>query len=355
MTAAQDRSSLAGAGAQRVSGLDHWRFVLATWVVLGHVGFIPIPDAWKSGPYGLVVRGLYNNLFNGPAAVIVFFVISGFCIHFPFRRPGPLDLVAFYARRHVRIATPVAAMLLISRPMGVEVPVLGDSILWSLICEEAYYTLYPLIRRAGQRWGFWRLWGATYLVALGMVIALGAKFGNYPDYGWKLNWVLGLPCWVLGCQLATACDGLLERRPVPTRVRIWAWRMGMWALASALSVARFHSPLTYPWTLNLFAVVAFLWLREEITFAGRAGPGVFERAGRGSYSLYLFHLTALALYRWVALPVPHPVLEWALRVGTVYALCAAFYFAVERPSHRAARWLGGRILALRARSSSAMA
>jgi peptidoglycan/LPS O-acetylase OafA/YrhL len=278
--------------------------------------------------------------------VIVFFVISGFCIHFPFRKPGSLDLVAFYARRHVRIATPVAAMLLVSRPLGLQTPVLGDSILWSLICEEVYYTLYPLIRGAGQRWGFWRLWGATYAVSLGMVAALGTRFGNYPDYGWQLNWVLGLPCWILGCQLAAVCDGLLERT-APARARIWLWRMGMWALSSALSVARYHSPLKYPWTLNLFAVVAFLWLREEIAFARHRGAGAFESAGKGSYSLYLFHLTAIALYRWVALPVPNVWLEWALRVGTVYLLCGAFYFAVEKPSHRAARWLGGKILSLR--------
>jgi peptidoglycan/LPS O-acetylase OafA/YrhL len=127
----------------------------------------------------------------------------------------------------------------------------------------------------------------------------------------------------------------------------------MWALASGLNLMRFHSTLTFPWTLNVFAVVAFLWLREEITFARQKGPGLFERAGRASYSLYLFHVTAVALYRFAALPVLDHRLVWMLISASIYALCTLFYFAVERPSHRAARWIGVKILALRASHAAA--
>jgi len=33
----------------------------------------------------LILRGVITNLFCGPAAVTVFFVIKGFCFHFPQR------------------------------------------------------------------------------------------------------------------------------------------------------------------------------------------------------------------------------------------------------------------------------
>src|SRR5580704_8707351 len=68
----------------RVLPISSIRFVLAAWVALGHFG-IPILQAPQQGRILWVVRGLVNNAVSGQAAVIVFFVISGFCIHFPNR------------------------------------------------------------------------------------------------------------------------------------------------------------------------------------------------------------------------------------------------------------------------------
>lgn len=65
-----------------IHGLDAIRFVCAFWVYMGHYGAPPLPASIdKSTTWGLLATGIYNNLTPGPAAVIVFFVISGFCIN----------------------------------------------------------------------------------------------------------------------------------------------------------------------------------------------------------------------------------------------------------------------------------
>src|ERR1700680_1198420 len=72
-------------GIAHVLPISSLRFVLAIWVVAGHYG-LPI---FREGPkerLSWAVRALFNNSINGPAAVTIFFVISGFCIHFPNRQ-----------------------------------------------------------------------------------------------------------------------------------------------------------------------------------------------------------------------------------------------------------------------------
>ena len=61
----------------RVEIIDVFRFFAALWVMLGHAGPFPLLEGvTKDHVSGLIVRGIYNNLFVGPPAVIVFFVIS---------------------------------------------------------------------------------------------------------------------------------------------------------------------------------------------------------------------------------------------------------------------------------------
>ena len=74
------------ASAQRIVGLDSIRFVCAFIVLVDHLGLTP--DRIHGQSLRLldrVLSGTYNSLFNGPETVIVFFVIIGFCIHFPCR------------------------------------------------------------------------------------------------------------------------------------------------------------------------------------------------------------------------------------------------------------------------------
>jgi peptidoglycan/LPS O-acetylase OafA/YrhL len=92
----------------RLVGIDSIRFICALTVMCGHLGLVNIrPLAADYREFQSLAIGLYNNLFYGPAAVIVFFIISGFCINYPFSSgKRALNLGGFYTRRFLRIGPP---------------------------------------------------------------------------------------------------------------------------------------------------------------------------------------------------------------------------------------------------------
>jgi peptidoglycan/LPS O-acetylase OafA/YrhL len=329
-------SSATARESSRVRGLDAWRFWCALWVVFGHFGFLPLTEGVDLGSFaGRVSRALYNNLVSGPAAVIVFFVISGFCIHYPYRRATSISPVApFYARRYLRILIPVAAAVLISNPLGYNMDLLGASIIWSLICEEIYYFLYPLVLlRLRNRFGWRRMIAASYVISI--PLALTNLSGDYPAFGAQLTWLLGLPCWLLGCDLAESYDGLAAAPR--SRVPILWWRIGALGLSMVASILRFHSPLKYPLTLNPFAFYVYFWLREELVAAKDRPVGWAERAGVFSYSLYLMHPAAEQVWERLHVPKLGSGVTWILMSLFIVAFAYVFYLVVERPSHRFAR------------------
>src|ERR1035437_1907939 len=165
-----------------VSGLDSIRFICALWVFFGHgaAPAIPNPFVDDSAAY-FAFRGFFGNLWSGPAAVIVFFVISGFCIHYPFagsnKRPR---LKEFYTRRFLRLFIPVCAAVPLSRLVGVCLTPFQDAILWSLLAELIYYLCYPFLQGAHLRFGSWRgIVTASFAVAFA-VVATNPSAGNYP-------------------------------------------------------------------------------------------------------------------------------------------------------------------------------
>src|ERR1700744_1621996 len=119
--------------AGRVLPISSIRFILAMWVVVGHFG-IPILAEQQHGALLQAARFLRNNAINGPAAVIVFFVVSGFCIHFPNRAGLTVrSWKAYYARRYLRILIPMTVAVLLALPLKMQFGLFTDSILWSLL------------------------------------------------------------------------------------------------------------------------------------------------------------------------------------------------------------------------------
>jgi peptidoglycan/LPS O-acetylase OafA/YrhL len=322
---------------------------MALTVVLGHFP-APLGRDYLSNPY---LRLLIHNCFCGPAAVIVFFVVSGFCIHYPQRRGRPLsDIRSFYARRYIRILIPVAVAMAVAATVHYRLRMFNGSILWSLVCEEIYYALYPGLLRMSRRLARgprltrgseWLIMvGVAYLLALMLVLSQGAGNGEYPVYPDWLEWVLGLPCWLLGCLMAERYDSW-GGKPFGFRQYggIWAWRFIVWSASVLMSVLRFHSWLTYPWTLDIFALLAFAWLERELFEAkdrDTTQRSMFDRGGHMSFSLYLMHLPMAILYRTM-FGLETSVPEFMRMLGFVLVATWVFYRAVEQPSHNVARSL----------------
>lgn len=329
---------------ERVCGLDSLRFVCALWVVFSHFGFVPLGGLLAgSSPAIVLLRGGYNNLFCGVAAVIIFFVISGFCIHFPYRRAAAVPAAAFLARRYLRIGIPcLIVWVVILRWKSNKAVEFYNAVMWSLVAECIYYSVYPLLFHLLRKWG-WRLVVAANLVAF-MVIATRPHAMNYFEYGPWRTWVVGLPCWLLGCMLAGEYS---MAKPAPAPRLIWSWRALIWLLASLCSMLRFHGGIGFPWTLNFFAIACFFWLRLELRWFAHHPPSrALEFAGSWSYSLYLCHVPAFVFaiqylgLEWLGLQV-----NWLVQLITCLGLSYLFYLTVEHTAHQLGRYAGKKLQA----------
>lgn len=355
-------------GRERVPGLDTLRFFCALWVVFAHIPPFPTNQfLGKDNLLELALRGVLKNLFCGPAAVTVFFVISGFCIHFPQRNGRPLAWVAFYAQRFIRIGIPFAFAVTIGYLAGLKGLQIGwesfrigsehrqeaeqaASILWSLVAEMTYYALYP-----GLLWASRRIqWKGVFLLAiLGAlaVLATDPRARFFPHFGNSLTPILGLPSWLLGVFLAEAFHQFKDG--TVSRPAIWAWRLGVIGSASALQALFFHPPsffpyVGYPWTLQFYAVLAFFWLQREIQWWRKNSPvPVFEWLGGWSYSIYLFHVAAPPTVGWLmqllGRPALPPLALALMRNLMVFPVCYLFARIVEFPSWTLARRVGSRL------------
>jgi len=319
-----------------VRGLDSLRFVAAMVVMLGHGAAFPLQSILsKETAAGYFILGVYGNLFYGPAAVILFFLISGFCIHFPYRDLSRgLGLRHFLAGRYVRIGIPMFAISAAYVRSFWDLRSFHDSILWSLVAELIYYTLYPVLRAGFRKWGIAPLVAASYVAAFAVILSSPAR-DYYANYGIEATWILGLPSWLLGCLVAEKYGSCTT----PSVPQVWRRRIGVLACSCMASVLQFHSPIKDPWTLPLLSLLFYLWLRDEAAYySGERLPWAWlEKAGLWSYSLYLCHLPARALYMEHAPEAwPLPV-AWLAMMVFVLLSCWLFYLVVERPSHRLAR------------------
>lgn len=335
---------MTGSEATKVQGLDTLRFVAALWVVFGHCGAFPLTEGLdRTSVVGLMVQGVYGNLFAAVPAVIVFFVISGFCIHYPNRQLTPLKLGPYFARRYLRIGIPLVVAVGLSRPFGVTLTLFQNSILWTLAAELVYYTIYPLLLRLRRRISWDYIISSAYILSYCVVFAR-PQAEDYSPYGVWLNWIIALPCWLLGCRLAEIDFGRDDAWW--SFHRVWYWRLGVWFLSSLCSVMRFHCAIGYPWTLNVFAVAVYYWLQVEIvSYREKGWQRVWEWAGLWSYSLYLMHMIANSAYGLVPAPNLGFNLNWAQRFLFILATSYFFYLLVEKPGHVIARhvslYLGG--------------
>jgi peptidoglycan/LPS O-acetylase OafA/YrhL len=338
------QGAMEGYGMGRIRGLDALRFLCALCVVQGHLrlgGYLVLDKLHGSGMPLHMIKVAFNQGFpipTGPNAVIVFFVISGFCIHFPYAHQKTLNFSQFLVRRYVRVGLPaiLAAVLLYNTGFHS----LPDSVLWSVICEIIYYTIYPLLMAFKQRFGWKPLLVAAYGAAY-VTIALhqGGRYnGDFTSLGVTFTWILGLPCWLLGCILAESH----RRFRSHGRARQWAFRLGMVSLAAVATTLRFYAGIGYFWTQPLLAIAIYGWLGTEIAYFSRRRPWQWlEWCGSWSYSVYLYHAPLALFIANTVLPRLRPGLDMTpkllLEVGTLLVGSYLLSRMVEKPAHELAR------------------
>src|SRR6201996_2270593 len=109
-------------------GVDSIRFVLAFVVMLSHFDNV-YASALKQSTHSIFRNCGYilANAFDGTSAVIAFFIISGFVIHYP-NKNGIPNLTEFWIRRFLRIIIPLAVILVAGSWLGHP----ENAVVWSL-------------------------------------------------------------------------------------------------------------------------------------------------------------------------------------------------------------------------------
>jgi peptidoglycan/LPS O-acetylase OafA/YrhL len=309
----------------RIQGIDSIRFIAAFWVLMTH---IKSPLAWSDNP---VIQMVSFYAFTGTPAVIVFFVISGFCIHYPYTIKA-VNPWRFYQKRGIRIGIPCLVTLIVSQPLHIkEFNFVDGFIFWSLLCELIYYAFYPILRQCRLFISWEEMFALSFGISILCIATHPVIDGWYCSFGPYLNWLVGFPCWLLGCLLAEKCqEG--SWNPFP----IWFWRTTIWGTSSFLMYLQKRGSIGGNWTLNFFAILVFFWLYFEIEHRKLVMPWRFlENLGLGSYSLYLFHIPAYHLCQGLFF---NP--SWICQIIFILGFCYVFYQLVEKPTHQFVKTLG---------------
>lgn len=363
-----------GPGAQlRVHSLDGLRGAAALVVVAYHVlhrVVLPKPllSAWLMSPFGVFV--------NGPGAVHLFFVLSGFVLALTmFRDSGPAGVPRFYVRRLFRIQPPYAFAVLFAWVASIGFPVVGGLAHWfqaDKVGNPCFHIPAYLLPRAmllpsmafGQLPVGWSLqvelvmsaafpilWllGRRIHAAVPLLLGIAAFWVTDPRWrvvGFSFDFAVGLVLFLERERIA----GWIAHVP---RVATGPWIIAgimLLQLPYALTysnqgvalVEQGHAPSTI--VLMSFGSALLIVAAEHFEFfRGLLERPWFRYFGRISYSLYLLHMPVLL---FAICRITGPRLHWAsglVLFAAVLAIsigCAEFAWRwVEEPSIRAGRWL----------------
>jgi peptidoglycan/LPS O-acetylase OafA/YrhL len=319
------------------------------------------------------------------AGVLLFFVISGFCIHSPQARKETRDKARrkgqdgnakglmsdtpqwgrFYVRRGLRIYPPYLVTLFLS---GValaftsdltvaawsrfltSLPMLqnywhpGGQIqtnpsLWSLPVEMELYLVYPLA------WWLGRQVGWAWVLVLAIFVSLAGQWASLNGVRWL---DASFPrFWALWCAGAWVADRRF-RGGLP--IWDWRWSLGFAGLLMAAVISEYRTNLQgfSIWLWGLVGVLAIVWAAGPVPHKSES---FFTRLislaawiGTFSYSLYLIHypLFHLAGHVWQGHFGSKPASILVSLAAVLLAIPVAWVFHrwIEAPSHRLARRLG---------------
>jgi peptidoglycan/LPS O-acetylase OafA/YrhL len=334
-------SAVAG---KRFEELDSLRGIAALWVVVFHLTY-GLSHFWlRDRPELSGAITPFAADIEGPVAVDLFFVISGFVICMTVERSR--TVVDFAASRFARLFPVYWMAVAISTAVGVLLPspqlpvtpgqgivnltMLQDYIgvnpvdpsYWSLSIELGFYGLMATLLLAGQRHRI-----ETFGIAWVTMAFVSPRLLGYLGFA--------IP-WRVSTALALAYANLFYAGILFFRIRTdrftW-WRAGGVVLCLVLRIA-FASPMTIALECAIFAAFA-LCVANRLPVL-RARPLLFF--GAISYSLYVVHqpLGYRVELAFHALGAP-PWLNLAATLGTLLAISSTLTYTVERPATRLIR------------------
>ena len=359
---------------ERLPSLDGLRGVAALVVAFSHVlhtgvpGLVgtseaAYPDQRFPGFGWWLSETPLRLTWAGSAAVIVFFVLSGFVLALPFLRPGSFDARGYYPRRLLRLYLPVWGALALAALLSLAVErtrsagaswflnghamplsaheaaeaalLVGDpatysllTVIWSLEWEVLFSLALPLYLLAAR-------WAARHGVSWALAAASLALVAVAGDRGAGF-----LACFMLGAVMA------FERARV---ARVAAAVSDSRALRVLLPVAAALALAPMWWLGRSAAAVAFgaalavlLALTHE-PLRRVLGWRAVQWLGTRSFSLYLVHEPVVVALGFLMGGTPPPALFVIVALAAALVVADAFLRVVEGPAHALSRDIGRRL------------
>lgn len=360
-----------GSGVHRFEEVDSLRGLAALFVVFFHCLLLwnaPLPwwlaTAMKS-PLSLLVAG--------PQAVYLFFIMSGFVLFLPYKRPKGSSRYSVYVTKRVcRIYLPylpallaaVAADLIFYRPvpgffehvlwvrpfstkvmmehilfLGAYPPYEFNFAFWSLVQEMRVSLIYPAIAFIALRTSL--LQG----LAIGLFLVGVGTFGGVHASIWFWFTLTCAGMFIVGATLARHLDQVMSFM----QVRGGWFRFGVFLFALIplwlVDAQKLWLPRsTWVMPCHVLGVALILVLAlTTVHFKRFLHLSSMRWLGKVSYGLYLLHGTIL--YSLYCLYWPRHNHLAILEIGILLSLglSAVFYQWVELPSMLIGRKLAGRI------------
>jgi peptidoglycan/LPS O-acetylase OafA/YrhL len=356
-----------GGAASRLEYIDGLRALAALWVLLHHAIETSEPTRAMSSK---VIGPVLGTLFFGQFPVMVFLMLSGFCLYFPFIKKNPLpefnvSFRAYLTRRFMRIYPPyfwagVLCLALLAIPgltvgrWSITAPVDGwvvtshlllfhnlipahatkiDYPMWSIGLEWQLYLFFPLLVWAFRRIGALPTIVATLLIAA----ALRATYRDMPPgigpifRDGPLAYLMIFAAGMLAAKLSVGRETLR----LPRWVLFGVFGLGLLAVRFGSGNGLVHDLAT---TGAFFCLLLLATDGNSATARFLSNPWLV-RIGFFSYSLYLVHAPILHL-TWMALrplDLSHDAMFAGLvLLGTPLSLSLSYGFHVlfERPFMR---------------------
>ena len=295
--------------------------------------------------------------------VLLFFVISGFCIHYPQAgHLNKLNLRNYVCRRFFRIYPPFAitvgcsilavlflpwgdvskepwlpSLLLIQNYLpGTNSQISSNMSLWSISTEVEFYLAYPFLLL------IWRKWGVVQSInifAAVSMIAIGLYFMGLKSFAF-CSLTFYIMCWAGAALAELYAKGKLAK-PSTSYVFLAVACL----MTGVIAQVQGHKLVMVQRLLFGGFFIVLLWFlvayRDSISlrtsFVGRA----LLLLGEISYSLYLIHYPLLQVigHIWVERFGSKPA-NFFIPVGFSFLavlLACVFYHVIEKPFHRIAK------------------
>jgi peptidoglycan/LPS O-acetylase OafA/YrhL len=353
------------------------RFFAAAEVVAFHV-------AQTRPGWARPVDFLSGLVSGGYAAVIFFFVLSGFILAYVHtgeseRSACNVKAARFWRLRFARIAPAYYLGLLLALPILTQVVAQSQASgwsaafgmatvvlfvqawwpaytafwnfpAWSLSVECLFYALFPWLARRLARWPAMAVLAGSYILIVltndyrGELLWRAGLMGTPPQGDWLVLSafpILYLPLFVFGMALA--------RLYLFGRVLSPSLHAAMFGIGVALIVLIFGGAWMLPgWTRSdpalalVFAVTVFGGAGAAATFPLLTRP-TFILLGEASYSIYILHIPLRYCWANLADAMPGlgalPWLSFPLYFGFVVLVSVVVFRVVETPLRQ---WIAGR-------------